>query len=555
MSRTDSNQLGTKSGNLAIRVAQVPFIVGDLDGNVERIVGLAKGSADVDMLVTPELSICGYPPEDLMAYEEFVMACSTAASKTAEKIAALNLERLHVTIGFPKLIDGKVCNVAQVINNGNVVASHIKNHLPNYGVFDEKRYFKPGSDIGQFTLKGNKIALAICHDIWVDGFAARIRKLGVDLLVVMNASPFYLGVQAEREAATTKISSAGCDVVYVNMVGAQDEHVFDGGSHYASHGKVAQRLPFCASQAELLSGEGEVCGLPGEIEQVEMALECCVRSYVDASLANSVFVGVSGGIDSAVVLCVAAKALGADKVAAVAMPSRYSSKISSDDAKRLADNLGVTFMEIPIESALKAILESLENSLGRSLAPVAVENIQSRIRGMFLMALANDAEGLVLTTGNKSEMSTGYATLYGDMAGAFDVLKDLSKKRVYELAAHINKNGEVIPERIIKRPPTAELRENQLDSDSLPEYDRLDAILVRVVENLQSPAEVAMELGADDTLLFTKLLEKSEFKRRQAPIGPTVTKRAFGKSWRMPVCNRFSFTRYIKYGKTKAGEG
>lgn len=540
---------------LNVLVAQEPFPVGDLDGNVDRIVGLAAASAeDTDLLLTPELCVCGYPPEDLVSYDEFVLACSIAAAEVRDRVAKLGRDRLHVSVGLPLVIDGRLCNAVQVVSRGKVVAVHAKNHLPNYGVFDEKRHFEPGTEIGTLEIRGRTVALAVCHDIWVDRFRERLRELSPDLVAVHNASPFYLGVQAEREALTAGMSAGGADVAYVNMVGAQDEHVYDGGSHLARGGEVVQRLPFLAEACERIGG-GALSELPGEAEQVRGALETCVRSYVGAAGGAAAFVGVSGGIDSAVVLCVAAAALGREKVTAVAMPSEISSPISLEDARELASNLGVGFMEIGIGDALEAYLGRLEGLLGREVAPVARENLQSRIRGTYLMALANDSGGLVLTTGNKSEMATGYATLYGDMAGAFDVLKDISKTRVYELAALINSKGEVIPQRIIDRPPTAELRENQLDSDSLPEYDSLDGILRRVVEDLESPASVARDTSAEDTLLFTELLERSEFKRRQAPIGPTVTRRAFGKSWRMPVCNRFSFARYIGDGRQKKEDG
>lgn len=540
---------------LNVLVAQEPFPVGDLDGNADRIVGLAASSpGDTDLLLTPELCVCGYPPEDLVSYDEFVRACSVAAGEVRDRVAGLGRDRLHVSVGLPRFVGGRLCNVVQVVSRGKVVAEHAKNHLPNYGVFDEKRHFEPGTEIGTLEIRGKRVALAVCHDIWVEGFRERLRELSPDLVAVHNASPFYLGVQAEREALTSAMSSGGADVVYVNTVGAQDEHVYDGGSHLARGGDVAQRLPFLAEACESVGG-GTMAELPGETEQVRRALETCVRSYVRAAGGSKAFVGVSGGIDSAVVLCVAAAALGRDRVTAVAMPSSISSPISLEDARKLASNLGAGFMEIGIGGALDAYLARLEGLLGREVAPVARENLQSRIRGTYLMALANDSGGLVLTTGNKSEMATGYATLYGDMAGAFDVLKDISKTRVYELAAHLNREGEVIPQRIIDRPPTAELRENQLDSDSLPEYGVLDGILRRVVEDLESPASVARDTSPGDTLLFTELLERSEFKRRQAPIGPTVTRRAFGKSWRMPVCNRFSFARHIGDGRQDGKDG
>lgn len=525
-----------------ICLAQLGSQVGDLDGNRARILAAAAAAGDADLLLTPEFGICGYPPEDLIAYPDFLAACASSLEELAAQLARQAKPGLHVVVGLPWREGAHNLNRAVVLNDGKVVAHHDKIFLPNHGVFDEKRHFRPGERIGCFELKGAKVALAICHDIWIDAFATRLEEEGADVLAVINASPFYLGVQEDRERHTLRLSEICPTVAYVNLVGAQDEHVYDGGSHVASAGKLVQRLADFEPEVAACSAAAGVAARLAEIEQVERALVVAVKAYCERARAAHVFVGVSGGIDSAVVLCVAAAALGASNVTAVLLPSQITSAMSCEDARELASNLGVACKEIPIKDAVACHLGLLAKTLGRDPAAVAVENLQSRIRGTLLMALANDAGGLVLTTGNKSEMATGYATLYGDMAGAFDVLKDLSKTRVYQLARHYNRATEVIPRRIIERPPTAELAEGQLDSDSLPDYELLDGILEDVVERLASPQKLAAtgKAGAE-VYRFVELLERSEFKRRQAPIGPNITRRAFGKSWRMPVSNEFSF--------------
>ena len=525
-----------------ICLAQLGTCVGDFEGNLAQIVEAARAAGDADLLLTPEFGICGYPPEDLVAYPDFIAACASSLKRLTVELAELDKPKLHVVVGLPWREGEHNFNAAVVLNQGRIVARHDKNFLPNHGVFDEKRHFKPGGEIGTFELAGAKVALAICHDIWVAKFAERLAQHQADVLAVINASPFYLDVQADRERHTTALSKVCPTVAYVNLVGAQDEHVYDGGSHVAVAGKVVQRLADFATKVEAHVAAATVTARLSEIELIERALVTGVAAYCERAGARHVFVGVSGGIDSAVVLWIAAQALGARNVTAVLLPSQITSAMSCEDARELSANLGVGCIEIPIKDAVATKVELLRTALGREPSAVALENLQSRIRGTLLMALANDAGGLVLTTGNKSEMATGYATLYGDMAGAFDVLKDLSKTRVYALARHCNRDSQLIPQRIIERPPTAELAEGQLDSDSLPDYAVLDGILEEVVEKLASPQQLAGSgaLGAE-VYRFVELLERNEFKRRQAPIGPNITRRSFGKSWRMPVSNRFSF--------------
>lgn len=522
---------------MTITLVQLQCRVGDLSGNCARIVAVAKGCTDT-FFVTPELSICGYPPEDLLAYASFVNSCEAAAQDLAVQLHEVLPAHTHAVIGLPRYIDGKLFNVAQVYRAGQLVAEHRKNHLPNYGVFDEMRYFNAGTEPTVWEVDGQRFALAVCHDIWVDDFQQKMLDIAPDVLLICNASPFFLDVQAVREQHTCVLASGNTTVAYVNMVGGQDEHVFDGGSHIARNGTVVHRSPrFIECVSSLNDGTGEETQL-SEIELIEEALLVGVRDYVAGSGAGQVFIGVSGGIDSAVVLCIAVAALGRDKVTAVLMPSRYTAKMSVTDGQALAINLGVREELINIESAVAALHGSLTDALGPSPAAVALENLQSRLRGNMLMTLANGAGGLVLTTGNKCEMATGYATLYGDMAGAFDVLKDLTKNRVYALARHFNRDKEIIPVRIIERPPTAELRDDQLDSDSLPDYKVLDAIIEAIVERLEEPQQLSSQYGNEVMQQFVRLLVNSEFKRRQAPIGPTLTRRAFGKDWRMPVINK-----------------
>ena len=534
--------MGTIKLNLCF--VQESFQVGDLSTNVSKILDSIKQFADADVIITPEFSLCGYPPEDLVAYPEFILACKKALEQLQSELAKLNNENLHVIVSLPQLIKEEIFNTAVVLNLDKVVALHLKNNLPNYGVFDEKRYFAAGNDIATFKVKDNVIALAVCHDIWVNDYKDKLKKINPDLLIAVNASPFYLQVEKDRLVHTTKISKDICDVAYVNMCGAQDEHIFDGGSHYVQNGKAIFQLPQFTQVSSMVTNDYHKTSL-STIEQITKALILGIKSYVTNSSAKRVFVGVSGGIDSAVVLALAQQALGSENVTAVSLPSKITSQMSNDDAKQLADNLNIEYLLIEINDIFTTTLTNLENKLARKLNEVAFENLQSRIRSNILMALANDASGLVLTTGNKSEMATGYATLYGDMAGAFDVLKDINKQRVYELANYLNQETEVIPKRIIEREPTAELQENQFDSDSLPDYSILDKLLEEIVEDLNGPNKLLDKFKRDDILRFVDLLEASEFKRRQAPIGPTITKRAFGKSWRMPVSNKFSFKPYL----------
>ncbi len=529
-----------RSSKLAVALAQLPCRVGDLAGNVDRILNALKSCPpDIDILVTPELSLCGYPPEDLLGYSDFLVGCESAAADLRARAGRI-APGAHIVFGLPARSGGALFNMLRVVCAGREVADARKIMLPNYGVFDEMRYFAPGEEPAVFEIKGERVGLAVCHDLWHSSFVKLLAERGPQLVCAANASPFYLDKQLEREQVVERAASGiGCDIAYVNFAGAQDEHVYDGGSHYRA-GELLLRMDDEPGLATTQQPPPPLAQLRPGAQQLRRALAAGVRSYVAAG-GGPVLFGLSGGIDSAVTACVAVDAVGADKAVGVLMPSRHTAQISCEDARELAGNLGIRLLEIGIEPAFGALLDSLQEALGVELAGVAVENLQSRIRGMMLMALANHHRGMVLTTGNKSEMATGFATIYGDMAGAYAVLKDVSKLRVYALADEFNRAGSIIPERIIKRPPTAELRADQLDSDTLPSYSIIDELLAEIVEGLASPRELADRVGAGTVGDFMRRLRSSEFKRRQAPIGPTVTKRAFGKDWRMPVSNAYSF--------------
>lgn len=530
---------------MKLAIAQINSVLGDLSGNAARILEYA-GQAErqgASLLLTPELGLCGYPPEDLLLRAGFYEACAQAL----EELAA-TLPDIAVVVGHPLERGGKHYNAASLLRGGQVAATYLKHDLPNYSVFDEERYFDRGTEPCVFELGGIRFGINICADIWEPEAARQARDAGAQVLLVPNASPYALEKQeARHEAIRDRIAETGMAVVYANLAGGQDELVFDGGS-FAMDGNgelTAQGVRFDESLLMLELGQdlrpvGEMVAPLGEDAEVYRALCVGVRDYIGKNRFPGVLLGMSGGIDSALTLAVAVDALGADKVHAVMMPSAYTAGISLADSREMVATLGVRYDEFPIAPLLQGYMDTLQASFAGRAADTTEENLQARIRGTLLMAMSNKFGSLVLTTGNKSEMAVGYATLYGDMAGGFAVLKDVCKTRVYRLARYRNTLGAVIPERIITRPPSAELRPDQTDQDSLPPYDVLDAILGLYVEqDMPIPEIVARGYAEADVRRVVHLIRISEYKRRQSAIGIRVTERGFGKDWRYPVTVRY----------------
>jgi NAD+ synthase/NAD+ synthase (glutamine-hydrolysing) len=526
-------------------LAQLNTTIGDLPGNARQILEAAERAhaARARIVVTPELSICGYPPEDLVLRLSFLNACRAELDRLAAR-----LPPLAVVVGLPLVEDGVRYNAAAVIDDRRIIAVHRKQLLPNYTVFDEERYFEPGHAATVVTLDGMRIGILICEDVWETEPARMAKAAGAGLIVVPNGSPYHTGQQdARRSAVVARARETRLPIVYCNQIGGQDELVFDGASFVVDgDGTITQQLPAFHETLAIVDVEhGRPKplrgGLPESLEaNVYQALVTGVRDYLGKNGFPGALVGLSGGVDSALTLAIAVDALGADKVRALMLPSRYNASISLEDAREMARIVGVRYDEIAIEPMLQTFLDALGNEFEGRPPDATEENIQARIRGVLLMALSNKHGWIVLTTGNKSEMAVGYATLYGDMAGGFAVLKDVSKTLVYRLCHYRNALGRVIPERIIARAPSAELRADQTDQDSLPPYDQLDAILEASVEHDQSPAEiVAMGFPRDTVQKVVKLIAHSEYKRRQSAIGIRITPRGFGKDWRYPVTSRW----------------
>ena len=554
---------------LKICVAQLDFVVGDLPGNSKKIIDLARSvyAEGVRLLLTPELAICGYAAEDLFLRPAFIAACDDAVKTVARELAGL--KNLSVVLGHPSGGDSRTRsvavqsrhNAASVLCEGRVVARYAKRELPNYQVFDERRYFTPGQDVCVFEAgePGNtvKVGLLICEDAWFAAPARLTRAAGADLLAVINASPFHIGKGNEREQMMReRVLDCGLPLVYAHLVGGQDEVVFEGRSFALdADGSVVGRAASFVETSLLVQATRDGSALhlsapvaPERSPEADLwdALVLGVRDYIGKNGFPGVLLGLSGGIDSALVLALAVDALGKDRVRTVMMPSPYTADISWIDAREMAQRLGVRYDEISIVPEFEAFKLSLAGQFQGLAEDTTEENIQARIRGTLLMALSNKFGAIVLTTGNKSEMATGYCTLYGDMAGGFAVIKDLAKTTVFALARWRNANDPYangsapIPERIITRPPSAELRPDQTDQDSLPEYAVLDAILARYMENDQSIEDiVASGFARADVEKVTRLIKINEYKRRQAPVGIRVTHRSFGKDWRYPITNRF----------------
>jgi len=550
---------------LRICIAQLDFVVGDAAGNAQRIVAAARTAyaQGARLLLTPELSICGYAAEDLFLRPAFIAACDDAVKTVARELAGL--KGLHVVVGHP--VGGDIrsksvavqrrFNAASVLSEGRTLETYAKRELPNYQVFDERRYFTPGQGTCVFQVEGVSVGLLICEDAWFEEPALLAKESGAEVLAVINASPFHVGKGGERVARMAERARAvNLPLVYAHLVGGQDEVVFDGASFaLGADGTLVARAPgfqedLFTVQAERAGGGLELSGhiIHDRAPEADLwdALVLGVRDYIGKNGFPGVLLGLSGGIDSALVLAVAVDALGRDKVRAVMMPSPYTADISLADARDMATRLGVSYEEISIVPEFEAFKASLANDFKGRAEDTTEENIQARIRGVFLMALSNKFGSIVLTTGNKSEMATGYCTLYGDMAGGFAVIKDVLKTTVFKLARWRNIHDPYgtginpIPERIITRPPSAELRPDQTDQDSLPPYDILDAILERYMENDQGVEEI-IAAGFDRAVVerVARLIRVNEYKRRQAPVGIRVTHRSFGKDWRYPITGKF----------------
>ena len=534
---------------LRIAVAQFNATVGDLTGNVERIIACAAEAKarGAQVLLTPELALCGYPPEDLLLRPDFYRACSRALDDLAGRVEGI-APRLAIVVGHPEEHAGRRYNAATVIENGQKKAVYRKIRLPNYEVFDEKRYFDAGSEACVVTLGGVRCGINICADIWETGAAELAHAAGAELLLVLNASPCHLEKHQQRaQVLGERIAATGIPAIYANLVGGQDELVFDGASFALdAQGNCRMRLPQFAEALGIVdydAGRLRSDDLAGELSveaEAYQALVLGVRDYIGKSGFKGVIIGLSGGIDSALTLAVAVDALGAEKVRAVMMPSPYTAQMSLDDSREIIRTLGVLYDEIAIAPAMTTYAAMLDPLFAGLPADTTEENIQARIRGNILMALSNKTGALVLTTGNKSEMAVGYCTLYGDMAGGFAVIKDVYKTLVYRLSRYRNTLSPVIPENIIVRPPSAELKPDQTDQDSLPPYEILDAIVRAYMEEDRSPREIiAAGLPEEAVRRVVRLLRIAEYKRRQAPVGIRITPRGFGKDWRYPITNRY----------------
>ncbi len=530
---------------LRIAIAQVDLLVGDVRGNAGRVAAAAaeaRGRLRADAIVFPELTLSGYPPEDLILRPDFLRCVEQTLPQLARQVRGID-----VIVGFPEQQIGMPYNSAAVLREGSVHCIYRKQALPNYGVFDEKRYFLPGDQSCLFDLRGIPIGLTICEDIWLPGAVERAAEAGAKLVLNLNASPYQAGKSADREKVVRdRVAVAEVPIVYANLVGGQDELVFDGASFVMNAaGEVIYRAPEFEETIAVVEFDCDGGGrpVPGPIAaplpkaaSVYKALVTGIRDYVNKNRFDGAVLGLSGGIDSALTLALAVDALGAERVEAVLMPSRYTADISIADARAQAARQGVAATVIPIEPAFQAFLGLLEPSFSGLPADTTEENIQARCRGVILMALSNKKRKILLTTGNKSEMSVGYATLYGDMAGGFAPLKDVPKTLVYQLAAYRNQISPEIPQRVIDRPPSAELRPDQTDQDSLPPYDLLDPILALYVEEDRSVEEIiAAGYPAGDVRRVATLVDRNEYKRRQAPPGVKISRRAFGRDRRYPI--------------------
>ncbi|AGF49011.1 NAD+ synthase [Candidatus Kinetoplastidibacterium galati] len=532
-----------------IAIAQINSCVGDIEENTNKVILSASSASNdnVDLLVTPELVITGYPPEDLLFNIDFIECQNRALNRLINE--SKKFKELYLLVGHVSLISKSIYNAASLIYQGNLISTYYKCALPNYSVFDEKRYFSNGDIPSTFIIKGIRIGVIICEDLWSPDVIRMYKSMQIDVLTVLNASPFDIGKENKRiDVAKKSAKELNCDIVYTNSVGGQDELVFDGSSFIInSKGDYLKKLRSWHEDYGYyeLGVTKTISSITENSEEYMIwnALVLGLRDYIYKNGFPGVLLGLSGGIDSALALLIAVDAVGYDKVSAIMMPSLYTSEISIEDASSLAYNLKIDYKVINIDdivSSFTRVLSCLAPS-NNATEDFTYENIQARIRCVLLMAISNSSGKLVLSTSNKSETSVGYCTIYGDMIGGFSVLKDVSKGMVYRLARWCNRNKEIIPSRIISRAPTAELKFNQTDQDSLPPYDILDKILMLHIENYKTKKEI-IDLGysEDVVLKIFSLLKSSEYKRYQSPPGTRISERSFGKDWRYPITNKFS---------------
>lgn len=536
------------SNTLRFALAQENLLVGDITGNTQKIIENSLAARDklhADAIIFPELTLTGYPPEDLLLRPHM-------HQQLAEAIEQLKLEiqGIYAFIGYPELTEQGMFNACIVIHNGEIISRYRKQHLPNYLVFDEKRYFQAGNEACLVNIKGTQCAISLCEDIWEADTVAQARDGGADLILNINASPFHINKMVERmEVLQLRHQESELPVIYLNSVGGQDELIFDGGSMCIDNRQqVLHCCPEFSTALSYVDYDYDSRQLtPQQIHELQdhdsatyNALVAGVRDYINKNGFAGALLGLSGGIDSALTLAIAVDALGADRVEAVLMPSRYTADMSVDDAVEEAKLLGVKYHIIPIEKPVAAFSHELAEVFSDTTRDTTEENIQARCRGLLLMAISNKQGRMVLATGNKSEMAVGYATLYGDMAGGFAPLKDVCKTTVYRLSEWRNQQSLVIPQRVIDRPPSAELAPDQKDEDSLPPYDQLDPILERYIERDISPADIIAEgFAAEHVHRVVMLIDRNEYKRRQAAPGVRITRRAFGRDRRYPITNGY----------------
>ncbi|MDB6061659.1 MAG: synthase [Verrucomicrobiaceae bacterium] len=530
---------------LKIVMAQLNPLVGDIDGNAQKVLVAIEQAQQqgADVLVFPELMLTGYPPEDLLLRPSIKPRVDRSLARICAAVGDI-----YVVVGYPRLRAEGLFNCAGVIHRGMLIAEYDKQELPNYRVFDEKRYFVAGIQATVVNIRGVPVGISVCEDIWQLAPIQRAKTAGARLLLNLNASPFHVGKQHEREQLLqTRAREGDMPIVYVNLVGGQDELIFDGGSLVVDAQGDAQFIAPSFEEglfAVDVAWDGQQCTIArsespaplARVESVYRALVLGVRDYVNKNRFNGVVLGLSGGIDSALTLAIAVDALGADRVEAVMMPFRYTAQISIDDAADEARRLGVNYRSIPIEAIYNSLIEALAPEFENRPLDKTEENIQARCRGVLLMAISNKKGSMVLTTGNKSEMAVGYSTLYGDMAGGLDVLKDVPKTLVFELSNYRNTIAPVIPQRVIDRPPSAELAPDQKDQDTLPPYDELDRILELYVEHDYSlDAIVAEGFERDVVARVIRMVDLNEYKRRQSPVGIRISQRGFGRDRRYPI--------------------